>query len=245
MKRLCLALLFLLCASDAFGAWAEISSRRGSTAGNTAEDYRGIVLGSAVAVGDFCVAIGAVFGTSPDAITVTDDVGTTYSVFTDGNFTSNVTAYIATGTVTTAGTNTIWIDPVTDSYISGAATCFSGADTSPLDVGATGTFQTGVTNPSASITTTTANDLILALLVNSGSGSPTITPNASYTEIGETEDGACCATYSAVFRIVTTATSYTVDWTLSAANNTGVYPAAYKPSTAVAGAQIRHSVKVQ
>jgi hypothetical protein len=79
--------------------------------------------------------------------------------------------------------------------------------------------------PTDSLTTLTANALVIgALTTNSG---PVMTPNVSYTEIGQIQS-ATNTPHSAVFRVVTTATSYSVDWGLDQIPNWGVQTAAFK-----------------
>ena len=83
--------------------------------------------------------------------------------------------------------------------------------------------------PSDSITTATANAVIVGVVNLTSGTAPKITPGARYTQIHE--DRGTISAYNCEFRIATTATSSSVDWT---SDNQGwsAYTASFKVSGA-------------
>lgn len=140
-------------------------------------------------------------------------------------------AFISYGFVTGNGSLTILTDPqqAAGNYIACGTIEFSGVHATPLDVNG-GELYIPSGQPVDSITTLTANDLILGVMIGSA-GTLTFTPGASYTQIDEDESGAQQA-FAAEYRIATTATNYTVDWTSSLDSEFSILNVALKESTA-------------
>lgn len=186
-----------------------------------------------VASGSLLIVAGACYNVTgaPATIAVTDTRSTSYTVLTVvGGASSQFRVFLAYGIAPTGGACTVTVDPTGSADIGYAIDEFSGVNATPLDVN--GGSSTGLsTTPSDALTTITANDLIIG--VESHDGGPTITPGASWTQIGENES-VSFQPFNAEFGIVTTAQAYTVDWTLSVLNSWAVYTAAFKPATAAA-----------
>lgn len=176
--------------------------------------------------GSLLVVGGGLWGGPPTAITVTDTRSTSYTTLL-GTINGAWRPFIAYGLAPSSGANTVTVDPDTTVYGGFAIDEFSGVNATPLDVD--GGSSTGTsTTPADGITTATANDLIIGCASYEGTG-VTIAPGGDYTTIGELEDAANLWTYSLVFRLVTTAQAYTVDWTISSSNVWVAMTAAFKP----------------
>lgn len=146
--------------------------------------------------------------------------------------TSGYRNFIVWGLAGTSGACTLTIDGNgTNDWLSFGIDEFavSGGNTVALDVDG-GSSNSSGTNPNDSITTLTANALIVAALSHLGADT-TIAPGASHTAISEQEVDAW---HGAEFRIATTATSYSVNWTLGASREWSVYTLAFKEVAGVA-----------
>lgn len=149
-------------------------------------------------------------------ITMSDTRSSSWSVVL-GPATNSFVPFIAYALVPSSGAVTITIDP-TGGGNYGTWSCdeFSGnATSSVLDVDGSYTTAT-TTTPSDSITTGTANALIVGLLGNNTNTAVFLAPGSGYTQIGEVES-ASWAAHIFEFKIGTSATSYTVDATMSSA----------------------------
>lgn len=184
-----------------------------------------VASGSLVVVGGSCWTVGS----ATASIGVTDTRSTSYTV--KSGTVGQLRVFIAYGITASGGANTVTVDPAGASSDCGFSIDeFSGVNATPLDV------DDGMTNignsaaaPSTSITTVAANALIIGVMSYDDTAT-TGTPGASYTQIGESETGVSSQPFNAEFRIVTTGTAYTVDWTQGAAtSNTGIYLVSFKP----------------
>lgn len=226
-------------------AIAEVASKRAESGSNAAANTDILAFpGGGVTAGDFLVVGGAMWGaTTPTGITITDTLGTNYSTGTGatvlGTAPAGVTwrTFLAYGFAPTTGANSVTANP------SGAANDFSfgidaftGVDaTTPADVnGGTSTDVTiSSTTPLDSITTIAANALIIGVMSVENAGT-TFTAGASYTLISENESGSGNQGHSFVFRLVTTAQAYSVDWTIGQASIWAAQTHSFKPSSAAA-----------
>ncbi len=111
-------------------------------------------------------------------------------------------------TITATGTG------AAGSYFSYGASEFTGQHASTPHSVDGGNSSGTATSASDAITTATANELIIGVFAHGSAANTSITPGGSYTQINEEEDGVTHAAYNLVFRIATTATSYTVDFTV-------------------------------
>lgn len=170
-----------------------------------------------VVSGNLLVCGGAAYNglANPDPVVVSSDRTTgnwTVVKWADG---ANELLWIAYAVATSSGACTVTVDPTevaTGASFSFSIDEFSGQHATPLSVD--GGNSTGTsTTPADSITTATANELILGCMLQDGS-TTTLTPGGSYTQIGESEDNNTGQCHSLVFRIATTATAYSVDWTI-------------------------------
>jgi hypothetical protein len=195
-----------------------------------------------VTAGDFLVCGGQAFESGPpSSITVTDTLGTTYTVL---SYSPNSVErlWIAYGIAPSSGANTVTANPSgSAAYMSFSIDAFAGVNTTtPLSVDGGNSTGTG-TAVADSITTATANELIIGCMGYDG-GNTTVAPGGSWTEIGQYVDNATGEIHALLFGIVTTAQAYSVDWTLGASRVWQCITASFKAApaattlTAAAGA---------
>jgi hypothetical protein len=190
-----------------------------------------------VVSGNLLVVLGSCFDATgePASIGVSDSRSTIYSVFAfpETSVGADYTVFIAYGIALSSGACTVTVNPAGSASDMGFAIDeFSGVNSTPLDVDGGVTTQ-GSATPEDTILTVTANDLVVGIL-SYASSSTSITKGASYTEIGQNTSTTNAQPFGAEFAIVTTATTYTVDWTLGASRTATVYTAAFKPATGAA-----------
>lgn len=217
--RVLLALIMLCLSSPALGAIAEVASMRASGSYTNVASIAALAFPNNVTAGHLLIVAGDNWNASDQTMAVTG-CSTTWAVIQAAGTSGAGGVYrsfIAYGIAGASGACTPTIDPSgTGNYGSYSLDSFSGVDTTtPLDVDGGSSTSTG-TSASDSITTGTANALIIGVLQHrDGTTSRTLTPGGSYTQIGEVES-VSDAPHNAVFRLATTATSYTVDWTIGA-----------------------------
>lgn len=207
-----------------------------SSGGGTAD----VVYPGNVTSGNFGIVCGGIWNTpnGPTVITTSKSAGTaTIGSVTTVLGSTGITwsggvgiPFISYFPITGTGSLTMNVQTeLSSDWMNIACDEFSGVHATPLDVdGGEFTFV-GTTTPTDSITTLTANDLIVGVMLLGGS--ETITVGSGYTQIAEDESSAIQA-YNAQFRIVTSATSYNVEWTLSIGNGGTIYNAAFKEAVA-------------
>lgn len=215
-------------------AIAEVGSgsQRATATGATGD--RTLSFPGNVTSGNLLILAGCGFtvGSADPAPTITDSIGTAYTVASAVVFT-NGRLFIGYGVAPSSGANTVSVDWATaDTGSSFSIDEFSGQHATPLDVD--GGSSTGTsTTPADSLTTLAANDLLIGVMAHDGSSGISITPTANYTQIGEEETNTF-QDHNAVFRIATSATSYTVDWTIGSSSPWGVYTLAFKEASGAA-----------
>lgn len=220
MRRLIASSALLTClllsSIPSWAAFAEVGSgsqRLTGSAGNFASTTQ--AFNAAVTVNNLMVCGGNIWK-SP-AITdlvITDTRSSTWTVIL-GASGNEFVPFIAYALVPSSGTVTLTIDPTGgNNYGTWSCNEFSGnATSSVLDVD--GGASTGTsTTPSDSITTGTANALIIGLVGNKTNSSVFLTEGSGYTLIGKTES-ASWAAHLLEYKIGTSATSYTADATMS------------------------------
>jgi hypothetical protein len=164
------------------------------------------------------------------SIVVTDTLGTSYTVVL-GTITSSSRPFIAYGIAPSSGANTVTVDPDGNTWMSFGVNEFtSDTTTIALDVNGGGSTGTGTT-ASDGITTATANALILGVVAFGGG---TVTPGGSYTQISEHQGSPNAHNFE--FRIATTATAYTVDWTFGASETWSAMTLSFEDAVAGGGA---------
>jgi hypothetical protein len=219
-------------------AIAEVASRRASGFGNLI-DFLDVAYPGNVAAGDLLVCGGQCFcgggASSSNTLAITDTRATSYSeisFFPNGS----ERLWIAYGIAPSSGANTVRVEPfLAGNYISFSIDEFSGVDaTTPLSVDGGGSTGTS-TAPADSITTATANELVIGCMGYDGA-TTTIAPGGSWTQIGEHEDNSSDEAHALLFGIVTTAQAYSVDWTLGASKLWQCMTASFK-AAAVTAAQ--------
>lgn len=223
-KLLSLVLISLLLSPvNALATWVHVQSN--GTAGTTSQASRGLAFASNPAAGSFIVVGGAVWdgGSVPTSVSVTDSLSTSYTCLHDDIGGGDVREFLCYGTTTSSGANTVTVDPEGSAFISFGIAEFTGPDSTPLDAdgGVTDNAGTpGGTNTTDSITTISANALIIAVFsVENYSGNSAITPNAEMTDIAEATDGGSLQPFNTSYRIATSATSYDVTYTYGASCN--------------------------
>ena len=233
IARFLLTLYLLMSASSAWAAIAEVGagSQRATQIKQTSNSA-GLAFPGNVTAGDLLLVAGMMYnaGGPPASVTVTDSVSTTYGTKICTAVDTNGSPFIAYGIAPSSGANTVTVNPPNASDTFGwSQDEFSGTHTSaPLDVDGGNTTGSGTT-ASDDITTGTANALVVGLI---GSGSAdTHTAGSGYTKFGN--DAAALTNFDAQFQVVTTATSYTVNWT-STFNNWTACTISFKVPTAAA-----------
>lgn len=148
-------------------------------------------------------------------------------------------AYLSWARVIQSGSLIVRATPDSSSYINIAVTEFTGGDSSPLDVNGGG-MKDEVANTTFldTITTLTPNDLIVGVVVLQHIGGVPVTVGSGYIQIAEDETFTS-SIFNMEYRIVTTPTTYDVNWSTS---NTGcgytIVNAAFKEAVAAGPAPI-------
>jgi hypothetical protein len=218
-------------------AWAEKASMRASSSTFNNVDSGTLAFPNNVAQDDFLVVAGAVWqsGSAPTGVTVTDTRGTSYSVVlgaVPGSLTWRL--FVAYGFAPGAGSCTVTVNPAggTASFSFGV-NAFTGGDTgSQPDVDGATTFSAGAgTTISDSITTAVADALIIGVMSHDGADVG-LSADSPATQFAENEVNSNNQCFNAAFRIVTTAASYTMAWTLAASrNDRQAQTVSFKPAT--------------
>lgn len=224
-------------------AWAQVAGRK-ATANAGGFSSTTLAFAGNVTAGDVLFAGGGFWDTSTGyTITLTDTRSTVWTVLKGTELSSLggfFAPFLAYGVALSSGACTVTLAATGDSgsnYASFSIDEWSGGDTAALLDTNGGTSSGTSTAPSDSLTTATANCLILGVEThtNTGSGTIAITPNGSDTQIGEIESTAN-APHSLVYRIVTSATSYTIGaWTLGESQAWRAQTAAFKEDTGGGG----------
>lgn len=194
-------------------AFAEVGSgsQRATKAAGT--DGATLAYPANVASGSVLVCMGACWHatTAPTSIGVTDTITTPYTVVL-GTVVGTWRPWIAFGIAPSSAANTITIEPNgIANVMSFSIDEFSG--TTPVASVEGGSTTASDSTASDAITTATDNELILGVMSHDGSTN-SLTPAATQTQIGEDETNAADQCHNACFRIATTATSYTMSWTI-------------------------------
>lgn len=181
---------------------------------------------SNVSSGNLLVVTGSASGSSSNPSSVTDTLGTSYTLIKSGTFGLPGTpqTFIAYGFAPSSGANTVTVTNAVSAYIGYSIDEFSGIDSFEVDGGASSGTST---SPSDSLTTLSDGSLILSALYKSGT--TPITPDGTYTQIGEEEDDGTYIGHSAIFKIGGTAGSESADWTLGASQGWIAQTVAFKP----------------
>lgn len=215
MIQLLLGIVLFTSGSPVWAAIAELSGQRATATECTNCDSLALAYPGNVTAGNLLVVGGNAYDTAgTTGYTVTDSVGTSYTVYacTALTGTPNATPFLAVGIAGGSGANTVTVNPTIDAsanqLVFGIGE-FSGVNNPPLDVDGGSSTGTG-TSASDSITTISANALILGVVGFQTAAA--VTPGGSYTQIAE--DQSALDAFNLEFRLATTATSYTVDWTL-------------------------------
>lgn len=212
-------------------------SQRATTQGGSVGSV-GLAFPANVTAGSLLIVIGSASSdpSDPSPIAVTDSLGTTYTVVESGVFFGSQRTFIARGIAGSSGANTVTVNPATaTSWMSFTIDEFASPNATPLDVDGSYTLTgTPGTAASDSLTTLTADDLIVGVMSWSAYTTETATPNGSYTLMGAQLDNNLYAAHSAIFYTnLTNATgSYSPAWTLGSSQTWIAQTMAFKPTVA-------------
>lgn len=224
-------------------AWAEVGSGSQRVTGRVSTGNLDIAFPANVTAGNLLVVGGACQTTEVATVDKTTGSNAFTVVMGPDEPGANLRPFIAYRLATASEAFTVRITTGSNSYRSAAIDEFSGAHATVADATDFGTGTS--TTPSDSLTTVAADALIIGIVVPNWQGPVTsITPGASYTEIGEEEDELNWAPYNMVFRIVTTAQAYTVDWTTDPSNPWSVLTHSFAPGTGAPAVPVPHGDQV-
>lgn len=248
MRRLAAlgVLLLALWSGVAEAAITEVASQK-ATVRDSSVPSSSVAFPNNVTSGNLAVVVGALWNasavTSVTCATTAGSTGAWTTIFgSTGVAWGGGTGYawICFAVVSGTGGLTVSITPSTSgNYINASTDEFTGTNSSPLDVnGGEATGGPGATSATDTIVTATANDLIIGVIaVDSGVGA--FFDGSGHTNIDTDATGAR-QPYDAEFQVVTTATTYNVDWSWTVTNNIwSVVNAAFKPAGA-AGSLFRN-----
>ena len=233
MALLRLLIAFWLLTSPAWAAIAEVASKKATSADCSNVDTCAVAFAGAISANHLLIACGTVAtasGGGPASATVTDSASNSWTVVL-GTACAGCDSkpFIAYAVANGAATPTVTVNPAGSAgWITFSIDAFSGAATSsPLSVdGGTSIGQSNA--PADTITTSTANELIIGSMATPSSA--VHSPTGSYTQIGE--DQSATNGHNCVFRVATTATGYTVDWSENGTIDWSAQTASFKePST--------------
>ena len=190
--------------------------------------------GQAVDAGDLLVVCTSISNATGGAITVTDDATQTYTLAISSSATDaaggRVRVHYFPNSV--AATVKVTVNPpgasadidFTLSEVSGAATA------SPLDAQVRSAGTSNAPNV-VSGTLAQANEIIFAVMTHDGA-TAALTPDATYTQIGENENNSTGQCYNAQYKIVAATTSDTADWSKATSVNWETVLASFKEAAA-------------
>lgn len=231
-----LALIILFAPSVSWGAITEVASMRASGEYTNVDFTAALAFPNNVTAGDLLIAAGTNWKGSSQTIAVSG-CSTTWTTIHGADRSGAGGIYrtwVAYGIAGVSGACTPTVDPgSTSNYGSYSLNAFRGSPSTPLDVDGGDSTGTGTT-ASDSITTGTANALIIGVMLHTDTAANrTLTAGGSYTQFGEIESVAN-APHHAEFRIATTATAYTVDATIGTSVTWSMQTVSFKEATAAA-----------
>jgi hypothetical protein len=180
--------------------------------------------------GDLLVIAGATaHNTTAVTVTVADGLANSWTVIAGTDQTESAGAwagyhantfiawFVATAPSTSAGERTVTVTPSAGTtYASYSCDAFSGAATSSTRDATSTTIGTTLGAPetlSDTHTTAVANDVIVGVYTdNSPNADPPATVGSGWTLLGKYAAGGATTNHFAEFKVVTTATAYTVDF---------------------------------
>ncbi len=185
-----------------------------------------------VTEGNLVVVAGVVYrGNGGTTITaVQDALGTEYTPLqfvstSNGDY----RLFIAYGRAPKAGPNSVTVTTAAAAYMSFGIDEFSGIDDAILlDTDGGGLSGGPSPTPTAFLTPTIANALIVGTVTFEPFVAATITPGAGYTQIAEEEDNSLHIDFNAEFKVVTTMQVHTVNWTLSSSHPWSLYRVSFR-----------------
>ena len=226
---LCVAAFFT--GSVALAAITEVSTMQASGSYSDVDSTASLAYPNNITTGDLLIIAGTNWNAVTQTLTITG-CSTTWAVAQGDDFSGSggvFKTFVGYGIAGSTGACTPTVDPGgIGNYGSYSLDSFTGVHATPLDVDG-GTSTGTSTAASDSITTGTANALIIGVMTQS-IGLTALTPGGSYTQFGEVE-AVDNSPHNAVFRVATTATSYTVDWTLADSSPWAAQTVSFKEST--------------
>jgi hypothetical protein len=191
----------------------------------------GSVALTGVVAGNMLVLTSAVFFSAGDGTTVVSGGAASWALDAECGNTTIGKGFIHRTSSATGGSTTVTCNPNgANADIDLTLSEYSGHDASPLDQVPTETTGSGTAPNISSGTLTQAAELIVAFMTIDTAFNGTITPDATYTEIGENQQNNTGQAYSAQDKIVAVTTSDQADWTLSTSEDWRCCMATYKAS---------------
>lgn len=230
MKVLLIALALLL-PQFAQAAIIEVATMQASGSYADVDSTASVAFPNNITIGNLLIVAGTNWNAATQTISISG-CSTSWTVVHGSDFSGSggvFKTFIGYGIAGSTGACTPTVDPGgIGNYGSYSLDSFTGVHATPLDVDG-GTSTGTSTAASDSITTGTANALIIGVMTQS-IGLTALTPGGSYTQFGEVE-AVDNSPHNAVFRVATTATSYTVDWTLADSSPWAAQTVSFKEST--------------
>ena len=174
--------------------------------------------GTQPTVGNYIiVAAAAAFGSDPNPWAFSDNQGNSYSVARTSAANNLLRVAIGYAKITTSsGSFTVTVDPNGSSFITGCAIEVAGLDgTAPLDQVNSNTGTSNSPTP-GSITTTVADELIVAIAGDRNGTTTTTEPGAPWVLVFEEEAGNSFVRASMIYQIASATGSFNPQWTLGA-----------------------------
>jgi hypothetical protein len=182
-----------------------------------------------VTSGALLILTASCFSASWDG-TISVSGGGTWALAAQAGSTADGKIFIYYCASATGGNTTVTVDPNgTTCDIDLTLSEWSGAAASPLDVAPTATTGTSTAPAISSGTLAQADELIVAITTQI-SADTTLTIDGTYTEIGENESNTGGQCYNAQYKIVSSTSSDTADWTLGASRTWYACLASFKAS---------------
>lgn len=252
LRRICSLLIFLALfwPRAGFAAISEVGggtqrATGGGGAGYNNVDSATLAFPGNVTSGNLMVVVGSAWNTGGGpTITVTDSRSTSYTVRTI--VFSQYTIFVAWGVTSSSGANTVTVDPGgTGNYLSFSVDEFTGQHATPLDVNDGTSSTASSTSASDSITTASANALVVGAMGFTNAHTSTIVAGASTTLIGAHTNQTTDTAHGAAFNIISGAAgSYATNWTLGTSSTWTAITVSFAEATGGGGVAAKNMMLV-
>jgi len=211
---------------------AEVAGQRATAFTPSAtDDSRTLAFPGSVVAGNLLAVLGVNWRSSNNGgsglISVSDTLGTVYTVLNSPQIASEYRSFIAFGHAPSSGACTVTVDPEgVNNVMSFSIDEFSGVGKPPLEAdGGSGTGTS--THAERNVTSLFNGALLFGVMGVVPFTDPVgMTPDPYYTQIGEHEDNNTATAHNAVYRVAGGPGVYQVGWSLGASYNWFAYAAA-------------------